>query len=80
MGINWIITQWTSFCFPVTIRFPPGPRLEKIITGIWGREMVPENPRKEGDGFAGDRRWDMEEREWSGFKLKRQLKGLNLEK
>ena len=20
---------------------------------VWGREMVPENPRKEGDGFAG---------------------------
>jgi hypothetical protein len=31
-------------------------------------------------GFAGDRRWDMGDREWSCFKLKRQLKGLNLEK
>jgi hypothetical protein len=31
-------------------------------------------------GFAGYRRWDMEDREWSCFKLKRQLKGLNLKK
>ena len=27
-----------------------------------GREMVPENPQKEGDGFAGDRRWNLEDR------------------
>ena len=42
------------------------------------RGPFPENPRKEGDGFAGDRIWDMEDREWSVFKLKSKFEGLNL--
>ena len=33
-----------------------------------------------GAGFAGDRIWEMEDREWSGFKLKSEFKGLNLKK
>ena len=35
-------------------------------------------PAKKGDGFAGDRIGDMEDRKWSVFKLKSKFEGLNL--